>query len=129
MQFDSMNVTLIHVLNLSAFSISPASTCRQHPSPSIYYNFPNQPGHFSPHNSETLSSIIHIFIITDRTDDENVYTELHLEVENTMTSNVPESAEDGAQVDTMENLASGMEPPPPELDEIEQVIEAQGEQS
>jgi hypothetical protein len=57
-----------------------------------------------------------------------VYTELHPGFENTMSSNVPESAEDDAQVDTMENLAAGMEPPPPELDEIELVIEAQGEQ-
>lgn len=45
-----------------------------------------------------------------------------------MIANVPESAEDDAQVDTMENLAAEMEPPPPELDEIEQVIEAQEEQ-
>lgn len=64
---------------------------------------------------------------SDRTDTGNAYSELHPGVENTITADMPESAEDEVQVDTMENLAAEMEPPPPEIDEMEQVIEAQGE--
>lgn len=61
------------------------------------------------------------------TDTGNVYSELHPGVEHTITTDIPESIEDEVQVDTMENLAAEMDPPPPELDEMEQVIEAQGE--